>query len=168
MNWMVWISALFAALAGMLGFDTSGSECPPPGPVPNVVSFYYGHTGSSTYEIYSYEVAVNEETGETEIRYELMCGYDTFTFPADAEFMQKLALLADEYELSTWDGFGGYDTMIMDGSGFNLEIVFDGDTRISASGSNCGPEGEGDAHSAINELFRDHLREHGIKPEEYF
>lgn len=127
--------------------------------------FCYSNSGSSTYEIYSYEVGKDEETGELVVIYELHCGNETYELPADAELMQELQLLIDQHELRKWDGFSKTDSMVLDGSGFSLEVDFADGTSIAARGSNSFPDGFGEAQSAIDELFHSYLEKNGITPE---
>ncbi len=127
--------------------------------------FCYSNSGSSTYEIYSYEVGRDEETGEWMVDYELHCGNETYELPADEELMQELQLLVEQYELRSWNGFSESDSMVLDGSGFSLEIDFADGSSIDAHGSNSFPEGFGEAKRVIDELFRTYLENNGITPE---
>jgi len=127
--------------------------------------FCYYNSGSSTYEIYSYEVGRDEETGEWTVICELHCGYDTYTLPADAELMNKLTEIMDAHTLRQWDGFSASDSMVLDGSGFSLEVDFADGSSIDAHGSNSFPDGFNEAKQAIDELFRTYLEKNGITPE---
>lgn len=127
--------------------------------------FCYYNSGSSTYEIYSYEVGRDEETGEWTVICELHCGYDTYTLPADAELMNKLTGIIDTHALRKWDGFSASDSMVLDGSGFSLEVDFADGSAIYAHGSNSFPDGFNEAKQAIDELFSEYLEKNGITPE---
>ena len=127
--------------------------------------FCYSNSGSSTYEIYSYEVGRNEETGEWTVICEFHCEYDTYTLPADAELMNKLTEIMDAHTLRQWDGFSASDSMVLDGSGFSLEVDFADGSSIDAHGSNSFPDGFNEAKQAIDELFRTYLEKNGITPE---
>ena len=127
--------------------------------------FCYSNSGSSTYEIYSYEVGRDEETGEWTVICELHCGYDTYTLPADAELMNKLTEIMDAHTLRQWDGFSASDSMVLDGSGFSLEVDFEDGSAVYAQGSNSFPDGFNEAKQAIDGLFRTYLEKNGITPE---
>lgn len=127
--------------------------------------FCYSNSGSSTYEIYSYEVGRDEDTGEWTVICELHCGYDTYSLPADEELMHKLTEIIDEHALREWDGFSASDSMMLDGSGFSLEVDFADGSAVYAHGSNSFPDGFNEAKQAIDELFRTYLEKNGITPE---
>lgn len=128
-------------------------------------TFCYSNSGSSTYEIYSYEVMRNEENGEQMVICEFHCGNETYELPADEELMQELQMLIDQHELRKWDGFSQTDSTVLDGSGFFLNITFADGSGITAHGSNSFPDGFSDAKSAIDELFISYLEKSGITPD---
>jgi len=128
-------------------------------------TFCYSNFGSSTYEIYSYEVTRNGGTGEWMVIYELHCGNETYELPADAELTRELQLLIEQHELRKWDGFSQTDSMVLDGSGFSLNIAFADGSGIAAHGSNSFPDGFSDAKSAIDELFISYLEKSGVTPD---
>ena len=165
LNRVVWICVVLAALMGLVGFHVYENQVLPTVDNARISSFYYSHRGSISYDIYSYDVVKNEETGEMSVNYELNCGYETYTLPADAELMQELTALVHTHDLHKWDGFAKSDSMIMDGSGFSLGVSFENGDGITASGSNSFPNGYGDASRAIDELFMGYLKKHGITPE---
>lgn len=127
--------------------------------------FCYSNSGSSTYEIYSYEVMRNEENGERMVICEFHCGNETYELPADEELMQELQMLIDQHELRKWDGFSQTDSTVLDGSGFFLNITFADGSGITAHGSNSFPDGFSDAKSAIDELFISYLEKSGVTPD---
>lgn len=127
--------------------------------------FCYSNSGSSTYEIYSYEVVKDEETGEWKVVCELHCGYETYTLPADDALMQQLQSLIDQHQLRNWDGFHETDSNVLDGYGFGLTIAFTDGSVVSASGSNSFPDGFSESKRVIDELFIGYLNANGIEPE---
>jgi len=124
--------------------------------------FCYSNSGSSTYEIYSYEVKKDEETGEWTTVCGMHCGYETYTLPADKELLNKLSEIIDVHTLREWDGFNEYDSMVMDGSGFSLEVDFADGSSIRAHGNNSFPGGFSEAKRAIDELFNGYMEANGI------
>lgn len=128
--------------------------------------FCYSNSGSSTYEIYSYEVKKDEETGEWTTVCGMHCGYETYTLPADKELLNKLSEIIDVHALREWDGFNESDSMVMDGSGFSLEVDFADGSSIRAHGNNSFPGGFSEAKRAIDELFHAYLEKNGIEADE--
>lgn len=165
MNILMRFGALLAAIVGLFGFHTGGEQAPPAGGGSPIEYFCYSHSGSSTYDIYSYEVLEDEETGQMQVVYELMCGYETYTLPAEPEFVQELTDIAGKYGLREWDGFHESDPLLMDGYGFSLHIGYTDGTTVFASGSNAYPDGYSEAAETIDELFMGYLKKNGINPE---
>ncbi|MBQ4089296.1 MAG: hypothetical protein IJC56_05365 [Clostridia bacterium] len=122
-----------------------------------IASFIYRHTGSVTSEIYSYEVTRDAESGEMRVFYDLNCGYETYTLPADEELMRQLEELVVAHNLSRWNGFDETNSRVLDGTGFKLGICFDDGSEITALGSNRFPNGYSDASNAIDALFRGYM-----------
>lgn len=129
-----------------------------------VVYFCFSNSGSSTYEIYSYEIAKDEETGELMVNYELHCGNETYALPAEGDLLQQLQSLIDQHELGKWDGFNKSDSMVLDGSGFSLNATFADGSGITAHGSNSFPDGFIEVKDTIDELFISYLKKNGITP----
>jgi len=165
MSKLLWIGTVISAIAALLGFQMDGSQNPPVNINMPIVSFVYSHGGSSTYEIYSYEVAKDEETGAMTVYYDLNCGYETYELPADAELKQALSEIIDGHNLRKWDGFKETNSMVLDGTNFSLHVSFEDGTEISAHGSNSFPGGYGEAAEAIDGLFLDFLKKNGINRE---
>lgn len=161
----IWIGLVIVILACITGFQFRGTVNSPVNENAGINLFSYSHSGSSTIEIYSYELEKDEETGEMQVEYDLFCGYQTYTLPADNELVLGLRTLVKDHDLRKWDGFDKSNSLIMDGSGFELCVSFDDGTGINASGSNSFPEGYGEAANAIDNLFRGYLKKHGIEPE---
>ena len=107
-----------------------------------LTEFYYSHRGSMVDDIYSYEVKSDESspTGFTVI-FNLNCGYDVYSTPADARLIENVLALIGECELHQWNGFNESDSMILDGSGFSLDVVYANGTEIHAHGNNSFPAG---------------------------
>ena len=120
--------------------------------------FYYSHSGSMVDEIYSYEIKSDESspTGYTVI-FDLNCGYEVYSTSADAELVQAVIDLIEECELHKWNGFNETDSMVMDGSGFSLWIVYADGTEIYAHGSNSFPANYGESADKIDMLFEAYM-----------
>ena len=162
---LMWLGAALAVLACFLGFRTGGNHAPSVGNESPISYFCYSNSGSSTYEIYSYEVERDEESGAMMVIYELNCGNLIYSVPADEALMRELSAIVASTNIHKWDGFKKTNSMVMDGSGFSLSIAFEDGSMIKASGSNSFPEGFGDAKAAIDDLFMGYLEKNGIDPD---
>lgn len=154
--------ALIAAAVGLSGCVPTGRQAKETKPEAPVVSFGYSHTGSSAYDIYSYELRAGEAA---EVFCEMRCGAEAYTLPASDAFLKDLEALIDRNALWEWNGFSETRSGVLDGYGFEMKIVYEGGRTVTASGSNCFPEGYGDAKSEIGELFLGYMKENGIEPE---
>lgn len=163
MSRLIW--SAIALLIGLTGFFMTQENEPTIGTNAHIVSFAYSHSGSSTNEIYSYEVETDDTSGEITVNYDFSCGYKTYSLTADEELMKELAEIIDAHDLIKWDGFDKSDSRVADGSGFDIGVRFDDGTEINASGSNSFPKGYGDASRAIDELFRGYLKKCGVEME---
>ena len=164
----IWIVVAGAAVAAIVALAVFLYVRSPEAPIQDnawITSFCYSHSGSSTREMYSYEIETDEESGGTVVNYEFNNGFETYTLPADGELMQQLSAVVDGHDLRKWNRFDKSNSMIMDGSGFYLRIDFSDGTQIMARGSNSYPAGYGEAVDAIDVLFLDYLKKNGIDPE---
>ena len=130
--------------------------------------FCYSNSGSSTYEIYSYELGRDEESGEWTVICELMCGYESYKLPADEKLLQDLAAVIEAHSLRDWDGFNESDSLVMDGCGFSMEIDFADGSGVHAHGNNSFPGGFDEAKEAIDKIFRSYLEKNGVDTQMYF
>lgn len=159
---IIGVVAAVAALAGLVGFRLWRNHMPTDSENAQIVSFSFSHSGSSTFEFYTYDVVKNEESGKMEANYDLFCELLTYNLPADSKLMEGLSEIVDAYGLRKWNGFNKSSSMVQDGYGFDLHVGFDNGSSITASGSNRFPEGYDVAESAINDLFRGYLKKQGI------
>ena len=59
---------------------------------------------------------------------------------ADESVFQKLCAVFGNYKIAEWEGFRGYDSQALDGSGMCLEVVLADGTEINAQGTNRFPK----------------------------
>lgn len=71
----------------------------------------------------------------------------------DESFVEKLNLLYKNGGLASWDGYHETTAGVCDGDAFSLSIRFEDGGSLSASGSNCAPEGYGAFKERLQELF---------------
>ena len=162
--WIIVAGAAVAAIVALAVFLYLRKQSVPIQDNAGITSFCYSHRGSSTIEMYSYEVEDDEKSGGTVVNYEFNNGFDTYSLPADGELIQQLYAVVDGHKLRKWNGFDKSNSLVMDGSGFYLRIDFSDGTQIMARGSNSYPTGYGEAVDAIDVLFLDYLKKNGIDP----
>lgn len=163
--WIIVAGAAVTAIAALAVFLYFRNQSVPTQDKAGITSFCYSHSGSSTSEMYSYEIEADDESSGTVVNYEFNNGFETYTLPADGELMQQLFAVVDDHNLRKWNGFDKFNSLVMDGSGFYLRIDFSDGTQIMARGSNSYPAGYGEAVDAIDVLFLDYLKKNGIDPE---
>ena len=163
--WIIVAGVAVTAIAALAVFLYFRNQSVPTQDKAGITSFCYSHSGSSTIEMYSYEIEDDEESGRTVVNYEFNNGFNTYALPADEELMQQLSAVVDDHNLRKWNGFDKSNSLVMDGSGFYLRIDFSDGTQIMARGSNRYPTGYGEAVDAIDDLFLDYLKKKGIDPE---
>lgn len=78
--------------------------------------------------------------------------YKDLAKPVDQEFVKKIHDLYRDFDVRKWDGFSKSDRFVLDGSGFNLRIVFDDARTVSASGTNCFPPGYSEFEKKLEEI----------------
>lgn len=166
MNWFGCVAALLSVILLLTGCGLRNKTVTEPDENARIIVFSYSHTGSSAYEIYSFDVERDEDSGKMTVNYEFMCGNEEFSFPAEDAFLLDVSKLIEEHNLRAWDGFDKSASGVLDGDGFDLSIRYEDGTEISASGRNCSPDGYNEADRAINDLFRGYLKKQGVDPEE--
>lgn len=124
--------------------------------------FSFSHSGSSTGEIYSFDV--HREGDRLLIDLDLYCVYQNADIELSARECEALEKLVDDYELIKWDGFDGRDDYVLDGSSFSLAIKLRDGTGAQAQGNNSFPEGYAQAETAVNEFLCGVLDNHNIDP----
>ena len=166
MRKMIWIIAAVAfAAAAVTGFMMIRDRKQPETVSAPIKTFSFSCRGSSTYEMFSYDVARDRETGERTVEYDFGNGLETYSLPIDEAFLQELSAVIDSHNLRKWDGFQKSDPMMMDGDGFSLVVTFTEGAGIFASGSNRYPEGYHEAAETIEAVFLGYLKKNGINPE---
>ena len=165
MSRFVGVAALISAILLLTGCGLWKKQAPLPDENAGIAAFSYRHTGSSTNEIYSYDVVKEEDSGEIMVNYDLLCGNAVYSFSADDAFIRDVSAIVKEHNLRTWDGFDKRVSGVLDGDGFDLTIRYEDGTEITASGRNCSPDGYSEAARAINDLFREYLKKRGVDQE---
>ena len=105
-----------------------------------IASFYYSYNGSIGGDSYHYKVC--RKDGGWRFFYETMLApdYGEMEIPADGSAAESLYGLYLSLRIAEWEGYSKYNTMVLDGSGFSLEIRFNDGKYMTASGSNAFPE----------------------------
>ncbi len=162
---MIWIVASAVMIAVLTIVALLLIKAQQPEARSTITTFSFSHRGTSTYDIYSYELLKDEETGKMTVRCEFSCGNEVYVLPAEDEFIQDLSEIVDNHAIEKWDGFNKSNSFMLDGSGFSLYIGFTDGTDINAYGSNRFPKGYIETSDSIDLLFLTYLKKYGIEPE---
>lgn len=72
---------------------------------------------------------------------------------------EQLQALFSQYSIEKWDGFRGYNDMMLDGEQFDFSAEMSDQTTVSASGSNHFPNHYSDVKAALMDLVQPILDE---------
>lgn len=82
-----------------------------------------------------------------------------------ADFADKLCTLMSDKRIGRWNGFKKHNRMVMDGTGFGLDVYFTNGKSIRASGYMKWPSGYGSFEGTVAGMFK-RLFESEIKANE--
>ena len=117
--------------------------------IKSISSFYYSTSGGmdpNSYKRYEYK--------DGRITYEN--GYNSNVAKnrkVDKMFEEKLITILKEENIIKWNGFNKNDKDVLDGSGFNLDIKYNDNEYIKASGYMIYPKNYKSFNKKIVELF---------------
>lgn len=119
-----------------------------------IASFRYSYNGSIGGDSYHYRLC--RKDGGWHFSYEsmLLPDYGEMETPAEGSYAEKLWEAYLDGRIAEWEGFSKYNTMVLDGSGFSLEIVFNDGKHLYASGTNAFPRGYREFEDRIDEIFK--------------
>ena len=124
-------------------------------------SFVFSHTGSHTGLIYTLSSEKAEDGWYADLS--LLCGEMEYRLKMTDDEAQQLAALVQEHQLTAWHGFDKVDRSALDGTGFDLTILYADGRTLQASGSNAFPDGYRAAHEALVQFFGTLLERNGIE-----
>lgn len=116
-------------------------------------SGYYANSGND------YHAKLNED-GTVEISIRLDGREEAKTFTEGPEFMARLTEIANEYEVSRWDGFDEIAEDVLDGDSFSFSLRTDSEQSVSCSGYMEWPDGYGAATDAFEVPFIELYEKH--------
>ena len=100
-----------------------------------------------------YAAEIDEESGEVTLTYKEPGPVDEKTAAADPSFVDEIIRIMKEDGADRWNGFSGNDSWVMDGSEFNLYVILEDGTEISAGGRENYPDGFGKFTEDVKNLF---------------
>ena len=118
-------------------------------------SFSFSETGSMMNSGFSYQAFTEDGVTTVTIRKPGMALEDALTTVADAALMKQLYVIAEKYEMGSWNGFDKSSKSAMDGTSFRLYIFMDNDESIEAEGFMKWPDNYSEAKEEICALFDD-------------
>lgn len=84
--------------------------------------------------------------------------YGEMEVAVDEAFVQKLTDICNAHKISRWDGFHKSDKNVLDGSGFSLNVTYEGGGKISAGGYMRYPRGFSEFRDEINTLCAPYIK----------
>ena len=125
-----------------------------------IAYFSYNYGGSIGGDSWTVEIERQEDDSAL-ICYDAMEYGDlgTMEMAAGKELFDELERIYAEHELYRWEGYSKYDTGVLDGSGFGLNITFLDKKHMSASGDNVWPDGYHDFISDFRNTVAPYLQE---------
>lgn len=71
----------------------------------------------------------------------------------DEEFPQQLLQMLKAFRIGRWNGYHKVDKMVLDGTGFSLEVHFFSGKTIRAHGYMRTPQNYGEVRAELNRMF---------------
>ena len=133
----------------------------PPGsdshPAVSVTYLYFSESNSCFKRVQGYEFRAE---GNQYTAYFYMANEDElYPVQVDQAWADTLSGFVSQYDMVSWNGFSGHDSMLMDGTQFSIDFTLADGTRIQAAGYGEFPDGYGGASSAIDAHFMQLLPE---------
>ena len=152
--WLVWYAAF--AHAGLYPRRPKyrSIRCHP---AVSVTYLYFSESNSYFKRVQGYEFRAG---GNHYTAYFYMANEDElYPVQVDQAWADTLSGFVSQYDMVSWNGFSGHDSMLMDGTQFSIDFTLADGTRIQAAGYGEFPDGYGGASSAIDAHFMQLLPE---------
>ena len=145
-------------LSGCQGLMHNGKS-PLPQDIPDAALAYLSFSESSSYfkRVQGYEFRA--EAGKTTAYFYMANEEEPHPVPVDQAWVDTLTGFISQYEMLSWEGFRGSDSMLLDGTRFSIDFTFADGTAVHASGYGSFPVNYGDASAAIEAHFMQLLPE---------
>ena len=120
-------------------------------PIAALTEFSFSENGSYFKRVQGYEF---RSEGEKNTAYFHMANEDEpYPIPVDRAWVDTLTGFIPQYGMMAWDGFSGSDSMLLDGTHFDVSFSFADGTSVHASGYGKFPAGYSEASAAIDAHF---------------
>ena len=113
--------------------------------------FYFSESSSYVKPVQGYEFRA--EDGKTVAYFYMSNKDEPYPVQVDQAWVDTLTGFIRQYDMMTWDGFSGSDSMLLDGTHFYISFSFQDGIAVTASGYGRFPSGYGDASAAIKAHF---------------
>ena len=131
-------------------------------PEASLTLFSFSESSSYVKPVQSYEYRAEE--GNNIVYFSLSYEDEPMPVPVDQAWVDALKAIIRQYDMMSWDGFRGSDSMLLDGTHFYISFAFSDGTSVQASGYGMFPQGFGDASSALDAHFMQLLPEDFFSP----
>ena len=148
-------------LLGMLlilcGCQPESAPTPTASPIPkalpdaplNHLSFSESHSYYARVQGYEFRA----EDGRYTVYFDMANEEEPHPVLVDQAWVDTLTGFIRQYDMMTWDGFSGSDSMLLDGTHFYISFSFQDGIAVTASGYGRFPSGYGNASAAIKAHF---------------
>ena len=133
------------------GSTTSSAPTPRPMPDAPLISLSFSEHHSYRARVQGYEF--RQDDGQYTASFDLADEEDPYPVAVDQAWVDTLTSFIRQYDMMTWDGFRGSDSMLLDGTQFSIHFTFADGTAAHASGYGSFPAGYGNASAAIKAHF---------------
>jgi len=120
-----------------------------------ILRFYMsGSNGSEMYSGYHYSLKMNKDGSYTaEYKPSGVPDEQALTKQVDYDFAESLSQLMRDMKINRWNGFDKHNKMVMDGTGFSLDVRFTNGKEIRAHGYMKWPAGYSEFSGAVAGRF---------------
>ena len=93
------------------------------------------------------------EDGQYVVYFDMANEEEPYPVPVNRAWVDTLTGFIRRYDMMSWDGFSGSDSMLLDGTHFSVSFSFQDGTTVHASGYGRFPANYADASAAIEAHF---------------
>ena len=124
---------------------------PTPLPGTALTQLYFSESNSYFKRVQGYEFKA--EDGAYTAYFYMANEEELYPVKVDQTWINTLTSFISQYNMKSWDGFQGSDSMLLDGTHFAIDFTFADGTTVRASGYGCFPKNYGDASASIDAHF---------------
>lgn len=119
----------------------------------DIVYFSYVYSNAFGDGSYSYKIDTEENPKVFFFQENIYSNQKPITYDMDDSVLTALKDIYLDCDIATWNGFNKTNINVLDGDGFSLNIIFADGEHLTASGSNCAPEGYRNFKAQLDNVF---------------